>query len=99
MSDGVESADHGIHYLKGDAASPQSKGRKAIAHICNDQAGRGKGFVLALSRRWSVGCRGQGLEGEERIDSFARKIVAARDVVAGPVQDERVTNECRPRAK
>ena len=41
-----------ICYLAGDATSPQAKGAKVIAHICNDQGGWGKGFVLAVSRRW-----------------------------------------------
>lgn len=41
-----------IHYLQGDATSPQAKGNKIIAHICNDLGGWGKGFVLAVSRRW-----------------------------------------------
>ncbi|HEX5597082.1 MAG TPA: macro domain-containing protein [Micromonosporaceae bacterium] len=38
--------------IKGDATSPQAKGRKIIAHVCNDIGGWGKGFVLAISRRW-----------------------------------------------
>jgi O-acetyl-ADP-ribose deacetylase (regulator of RNase III) len=42
----------GITYLKGDATCPQAKGNKLIAHICNDLGGWGRGFVLALSRRW-----------------------------------------------
>src|SRR5262249_13954931 len=42
-----------IQYLQGDATSPQAKGDKIIAHICNDLGGWGKGFVLAVSRRWS----------------------------------------------
>ncbi|WP_327067612.1 macro domain-containing protein [Kitasatospora sp. NBC_01250] len=41
-----------IRYLRGDATSPQAKGPKIIAHLCNDRGGWGKGFVLALSRRW-----------------------------------------------
>ncbi|MCP4129930.1 MAG: macro domain-containing protein [bacterium] len=41
-----------ITYLKGDATSPQAKGNKIIAHICNDLGGWGKGFVLAISKRW-----------------------------------------------
>lgn len=41
-----------IRYLAGDATSPQSPGPKVIAHICNDLGGWGKGFVLAISRRW-----------------------------------------------
>src|SRR3954447_3543773 len=41
-----------IIYLKGDATCPQAKGNKIICHVCNDIGGWGKGFVLALSRRW-----------------------------------------------
>ncbi|MDR4891759.1 MULTISPECIES: macro domain-containing protein [unclassified Chryseobacterium] len=41
-----------IQYLKGDATVPEAKGIKIIAHICNDVGGWGKGFVLAVSRRW-----------------------------------------------
>ena len=42
-----------IKYLKGDATSPQAKGNKLICHVCNDLGGWGKGFVLAISKRWS----------------------------------------------
>jgi O-acetyl-ADP-ribose deacetylase (regulator of RNase III) len=42
-----------IRYLKGDATCPQAKGNKLICHVCNDIGGWGKGFVLALSRRWT----------------------------------------------
>src|SRR5262245_7130756 len=41
-----------ITYLKGDATCPQAKGPKLICHVCNDLGRWGKGFVLALSRRW-----------------------------------------------
>lgn len=41
-----------ITYLKGDATCPQAKGRKIIAHVCNDIGGWGKGFVLAISKKW-----------------------------------------------
>ncbi|MER8100702.1 macro domain-containing protein [Kitasatospora sp. NPDC094016] len=41
-----------ITYVRGDATAPQGKGVKVIAHVCNDLGGWGKGFVLALSRRW-----------------------------------------------
>lgn len=41
-----------IHYIKGDATCPQGKGAKIIAHICNDRGGWGKGFVVAISKRW-----------------------------------------------
>jgi O-acetyl-ADP-ribose deacetylase (regulator of RNase III) len=42
----------GITYVRGDATVPSVKGVKVIAHVCNDLGGWGKGFVLALSRRW-----------------------------------------------
>ncbi|MCZ4100510.1 macro domain-containing protein [Streptomyces sp. So13.3] len=42
----------GIEYVRGDATTPLGKGPKVIAHICNDLGGWGKGFVLAVSRRW-----------------------------------------------
>ncbi|MEV5458009.1 macro domain-containing protein [Streptomyces cellulosae] len=42
----------GITYVRGDATVPSVKGVKIIAHVCNDIGGWGKGFVLALSRRW-----------------------------------------------
>lgn len=42
-----------IHYVKGDATQPQAKGNKVIAHVCNDLGGWGKGFVLAISKRWA----------------------------------------------
>jgi O-acetyl-ADP-ribose deacetylase (regulator of RNase III) len=41
-----------IRFLKGDATSPQARGSKVIAHICNDLGKWGKGFVMALSARW-----------------------------------------------
>src|SRR5262245_684985 len=41
-----------ITCIKGDATQPQGSGNKIIAHICNDLGGWGKGFVLAVSKRW-----------------------------------------------
>ena len=41
-----------ITYLKGDATRPQIKGIKIIVHVCNTIGGWGKGFVLAISKRW-----------------------------------------------
>ena len=43
-----------ITYIKGDATCPQARGVKIICHICNDIGGWGKGFVLAVSRRWDA---------------------------------------------
>lgn len=41
-----------IRYVKGDASQPQARGNRIIAHVCNDLGGWGKGFVLAISKRW-----------------------------------------------
>lgn len=41
-----------ISYVTGDATRPQGDGPKLLAHICNDRGGWGKGFVLAVSKRW-----------------------------------------------
>jgi O-acetyl-ADP-ribose deacetylase (regulator of RNase III) len=41
-----------IKFTKGDATNPNEKGTKIIVHICNDVGGWGKGFVMAISKRW-----------------------------------------------
>jgi len=41
-----------IEYIDGDSTCPQSKGNKIIAHVCNTYGGWGKGFVLAVSKKW-----------------------------------------------
>ena len=43
-----------IEYAVGDATRPKGTGRQIVAHVCNDAGGWGKGFVVALSRRWSA---------------------------------------------
>ena len=40
-----------ITYIKGDATQPKNK-PAIICHICNDVKKWGRGFVLALSKRW-----------------------------------------------
>ncbi len=42
----------GLSVVRGDATNPHASGPKVIAHVCNDRGGWGRGFVLALSRRW-----------------------------------------------
>ncbi len=42
-----------IEYIKGDATSPLKNGNKIIVHICNDIGGWGRGFVMAISSKWS----------------------------------------------
>ncbi|HEX9338082.1 MAG TPA: macro domain-containing protein [Pseudonocardiaceae bacterium] len=41
-----------LRLVTGDATTPVGEGNKIIAHICNDIGGWGKGFVVAISRRW-----------------------------------------------
>ncbi|GIE34947.1 Appr-1-p processing protein [Actinoplanes italicus] len=41
-----------LRFVKGDATSPQAKGPKIIAHVSNDIGAWGKGFVVAISKRW-----------------------------------------------
>ena len=43
-----------IEYLVGDATRPLTGGNRIIVHVCNDIGGWGKGFVMALSRRWKM---------------------------------------------
>jgi O-acetyl-ADP-ribose deacetylase (regulator of RNase III) len=41
-----------VQYTYGDATAAIAEGNKLIAHVCNDRGGWGKGFVVAVSRRW-----------------------------------------------
>jgi O-acetyl-ADP-ribose deacetylase (regulator of RNase III) len=42
-----------IQYVVGDATDPQGPGKKIIVHVCNNIGAWGKGFVMALSAKWS----------------------------------------------
>jgi O-acetyl-ADP-ribose deacetylase (regulator of RNase III) len=41
-----------LRVVTGDATNPEAEGPKVIAHVCNDLGAWGKGFVVAVSRRW-----------------------------------------------
>jgi O-acetyl-ADP-ribose deacetylase (regulator of RNase III) len=41
-----------ITYVIGDATEPQGEGHRIICHVCNDIGGWGRGFVVALSKKW-----------------------------------------------
>lgn len=41
-----------INYIKGDTTNSTTEGNKIIVHVCNDIGGWGKGFVMAISKRW-----------------------------------------------
>lgn len=52
-----------IQYIAGDATKPiEMTPKKIIAHIVNSKCGWGKGFVLALSKRWPVSLKKQSPE-------------------------------------
>ena len=76
-----------ITYLTGDATDPQGPGPKLIVHICNDRGGWGKGFVLAVSRRWKYPERAYRRWYNEDTDLFAGEFkLGAIQVV--PVQGD-----------
>lgn len=39
-------------YQIGDATNPQTQGNKLLVHCCNNVGAWGKGFVLAISKKW-----------------------------------------------
>ncbi len=41
-----------INYVKGDATSPQGTSPRVLVHVCNDLGAWGKGFVVAVSKKW-----------------------------------------------
>ena len=41
-----------LNFIIGDATQPVGEGTKIIVHVCNDIGGWGRGFVVALSKRW-----------------------------------------------
>ncbi|HEY5924461.1 MAG TPA: macro domain-containing protein [Kofleriaceae bacterium] len=43
-----------IQYVTGDATAPLGSGPRVLVHVCNDVGKWGKGFVLAISRRWKL---------------------------------------------
>lgn len=42
-----------IKYINGDATVPVGEGNKIIVHICNNFGKWGRGFVMAISNKWS----------------------------------------------
>lgn len=52
--DGTKEIMGAISFVVGNATEPIGTGPRWIVHVCNDVGGWGKGFVLALSSRWSA---------------------------------------------
>lgn len=72
-----------IHYVKGDATSPVAKGNKIIVHICNDMGGWGKGFVLAISKKWKkpeIGYKNWHMSGENFVLGAMQLVQVEEDV-------------------
>lgn len=70
-------------YICGDATEPNGCGNcnKIIAHVCNNKGGWGKGFVLALSKKW------------EKPEKNYRKLAKTHDLQLGTVQFVKVENQ------
>ena len=73
-----------INYIVGDATNPTVEGAKIIVHVCNDIGAWGRGFVMALSKRWS--------EPEQRYRAW-HKGEEQRPFVLGEVQLVQVGQE------
>jgi len=43
-----------LNYASGDATLPVGDGPKILSHVVNDLSGWGKGFVVAISTRWTT---------------------------------------------
>jgi len=71
-----------ITYLKGDATNPAAVGNKIIVHVCNDIGRWGKGFVMAISKRWK--------EPEKR---YRERFKAQADFSLGEVQFVKVEDD------
>jgi len=73
-----------INYVIGDATQPIGDGAKIIVHVCNDIGGWGRGFVLALTKKWP--------ESEQRYRAWFRGEVK-QPFALGEVQFVQVSND------
>ena len=82
-----------IRYRKGDATRPSSLdvGPRIIIHIVNTQGGWGRGFVVALSKRWSEPeasyrrWHRAGVEGKTAFELGQIQVVPVRDEWESPL--------------
>lgn len=74
-----------IGYVTGDATEPLGGGQKIIVHVCNNIGAWGRGFVMALSRKWP--------EPERQYRDWHRK--HGRNLELGAVQFVEVQDEIR----
>lgn len=69
-----------IKYVDGDATEPIGNGKQLIIHCCNDEGKWGKGFVLAITKKWPK------VEGEYR-----KWYKVGKNFKLGHIQGVRVT--------
>ena len=70
-----------INYVIGDATNPIGDGPKIIAHVVNSSGAWGRGFVVALSRRW------------EHLGMHYRKSIKQNGLALGSVDLVRVESD------
>lgn len=75
-----------VSYITGDATAPQGAGLKIIAHCCNNVGAWGKGFVMALTKRWPRPEREYRHWAESHGDVKFRKMLGAMQLV--PVEPD-----------
>lgn len=63
-----------IQYVSGDATAPIGTGPRVIAHVVNTEGGWGRGFVVAVSKRWA------------RPEQMYRSAIRARQLALNDVQ-------------
>jgi O-acetyl-ADP-ribose deacetylase (regulator of RNase III) len=73
-----------ISFTIGDATEPVGNGTKIIVHVCNDIGGWGRGFVVAVSKRWP--------EPEQRYRAWSRG-EGEKPFASGQVQFVQVVND------
>ena len=78
-----------INYLTRDATAPTAIGNKIIVHICNDIGAWGKGFVMALSKKWkdwagSIAAQGRLVSNGPRLADAGKVLKAGGVVTDGP---------------
>lgn len=68
-----------ITYVRGDATNPLGSGPKCIIHIVNDIGKWGRGFVMALSKKWPK-TREEYLEWYHQGETFGPEMVLYSEV-------------------
>ncbi len=70
-----------ITYLKGDATYPEFSGMKLLPHVCNDSGKWGRGYVLALSKRWDRPERFYRMWHQDFLQSELRSVAPGKEIL------------------